>query len=248
MKSTENEIEADKIKQSRDPRARTARPQGRLRRLARVFTSRLRLFAGLAAGLLAAYVLPLSLRQSSRAVLAWDTGVIVYLALAALLFLSQRLDRMEADAEAQEEGEWTIFALTLAAVVFSFVAILNEFSGIKDMQPAMRSLHVSLVAATLFMSWLMTHVTFAFRYAHEFYAKDKGGPDVDRGLDFPGEKRPDYLDFLYFSLVLGMTFQVSDVDITARKFRRMAAVHGLLSFLFNTIILALTVNIAAGLL
>jgi uncharacterized membrane protein len=195
-----------------------------------------------------AYVLPLSLRQSARAVLAWDTGVMVYLALAALLFVSERLDRMEADAEAQEEGEWTIFVLTLAAVVFSFVAILNEFSGIKDMQPAMRSLHVILVAATLFISWLMTHVTFAFRYAHEFYAKDKGGPDIDRGLDFPAEKRPDYLDFLYFSLVLGMTFQVSDVQITARKFRRMATVHGLLSFLFNTIILALTVNIAAGLL
>ena len=68
------------------------------------------------------------------------------------------------------------------------------------------------------------------------------------GLEFPGEKQPDYLDFLYFSLVLGMTFQVSDVQITARKFRRLATLHGLLSFLFNTIILALTVNIAGGLL
>ena len=74
------------------------------------------------------------------------------------------------------------------------------------------------------------------------------GADITGGLEFPGEKRPDYLDFLYFSLVLGMTFQVSDVQITARKFRRLAAAHGLLSFLYNTIILALTVNIAAGLL
>lgn len=155
---------------------------------------------------------------------------------------------MEQDAEAQEEGEWTIFTLTLAGVIFSFVAILEEFAGIKDMQPALRSLHVILVAVTLFTSWLMTHVTFAFRYAHEFYAKDKGGPDIDQGLEFPGEKRPDYFDFVYFSLVLGMTFQVSDVQITERKFRRMATIHGLLSFLFNTIILALTVNIAAGLL
>ena len=72
--------------------------------------------------------------------------------------------------------------------------------------------------------------------------------DVDGGLDFPDEKRPDYFDFMYFSLVLGMTFQVSDVQITAQKFRRLAAVHGLLSFLFNTIILALSINIAASFL
>jgi len=100
----------------------------------------------------------------------------------------------------------------------------------------------------LFLSWLVTHVTFAFRYAHEFYAKDLGGPDVDRGLEFPGETAPDYLDFLYFSLVLGMTFQVSDVQITSRKFRRVAALHGLIGFLFNTVIVAFTVNIAAGLM
>ncbi len=100
---------------------------------------------------------------------------------------------------------------------------------------------------TLLVSWLMTHTTFAFRYAHEYYDVDPGTGIVG-GLEFPSEKRPDYLDFMYFSLVLGMTFQVSDVQITSRKFRRLAAVHGLLSFLYNTIILALTVNLAAGLL
>ncbi len=155
---------------------------------------------------------------------------------------------MAADAAAQEEGEWTIFWLTVAAVTFSFAAILGEFADTKDMPPAQRNLHVILVAVTLFVSWLMTHTSFAFRYAHEFYEIDPAGAGIAGGLEFPGEKRPDYLDFLYFSLVLGMTFQVSDVQITARKFRRLAAVHGLLSFLFNTIILALTVNIAAGLL
>jgi uncharacterized membrane protein len=98
------------------------------------------------------------------------------------------------------------------------------------------------------LSWLVTHVTFAFRYAHEYYARDAGGPDLDGGLEFPLEKAPDYLDFLYFALVLGMTFQVSDVQITSRKLRRVATLHGLLSFLFNTVIVAFTVNIAAGLM
>jgi uncharacterized membrane protein len=223
-------------------------PLGGIHRIGRIIGSRRRLFAGAALGVLTILLLPASFSATTRTITAWDAAVITYLALSALLFTTERSEHMEEDAEAQQEGEWTIFALTLAGVVFSFAAILVEFTGIKDMPPAQRSLHVILVALTLFLSWLMTHITFAFRYAHEFYARDNGGPDLDEGLDFPGEKRPDYFDFVYFSLVLGMTFQVSDVQITARKFRRMAAVHGLLSFLFNTIILALTVNLAAGLL
>ena len=169
--------------------------------------------------------------------------------IAGFLFSTEHLDHMAEDAAAQQEGEWTIFWLTVAVVTFSFAAILGEFANIdKDMPAAQRNLHVSLVAFTLFVSWLMTHTTFAFRYAHEYYEVDDSSEGISGGLEFPGEKRPDYLDFMYFSLVLGMTFQVSDVQITSRKFRRVAAVHGLLSFLFNTIILALTVNIAASLL
>jgi len=216
-------------------------------RIWRVVRARLRLFAGLVCGLIAAPLLPDSVSPTTRAVLAWDIGVVVFLGLAATLFESERAEQMPRDAEAQQEGEWTIFWLTLAGVAFSFAAIIGEFADTKAMSGQSKGLHVALVAVTLFVSWLMTHTTFAFRYAHEFYAKDRGGPDFDRGLTFPGEERPDYLDFMYFSLVLGMTFQVSDVQITSRKMRRVAAVHGLLSFLFNTIILALTVNIAAGL-
>lgn len=207
-----------------------------------------RLFIGLAAGLVAVPFLPSSLSQIARAILGWDIGVLVYLAAAALLFTTERINQIATDAVAQEEGEWTIFWLTVAGVVFSFAAIFSEFAAMKTMPDSHKSLHVLLVATTLFVSWLMTHVTFAFRYAHEYYSKDRGGPEFDEGLAFPGDEQPDYLDFMYFSLVLGMTFQVSDVQITARKFRRLAAVHGLLSFLFNTIILALTVNLAAGLL
>jgi uncharacterized membrane protein len=215
----------------------------------RMVSGRPRLFIGLACGLAVAALLPRDIYRTTRAILAWDTGVIVYLVLAAFLFTTERLDRIAEDAAAQEEGEWTIFWLTVAAVTFSFVAIISEFaSTTKDMPPLPRNLHLVLVAVTLFVSWLMTHTTFAFRYAHEFYEVDSDRTGIAGGLEFPGEKRPDYLDFMYFSLVLGMTFQVSDVQITARKFRRLAVVHGLLSFLFNTIILALTVNLAAGLL
>jgi uncharacterized membrane protein len=214
----------------------------------RVVRGRPRLFIGMLCGLVAAPLLPGDISRTTRAILAWDLGVIVFLAGAAFLFTTERLNHMAADAEAQEEGEWTVFWLTVAAVTFSFVAVIDEFSGMKELPAAQRSLHVILVAVTLLVSWLMTHTTFAFRYAHEYYEIDAGGVGIVGGLEFPGEKRPDYLDFLYFALVLGMTFQVSDVQITARKFRRLAAAHGLLSFLYNTIIVALTVNIAAGML
>ena len=174
--------------------------------------------------------------------------MLVYLLLAAHLFLTEPVERMPVHAEAQQEGEWTIFWLTMGVVVVSFVAVTSEFAAIKSLPEGRRGWDVALVAVTLLASWLMTHVSFAFRYAHEYYSRDHGGPDFDRGLDFPGETKPDYMDFMYFALVLGMTFQVSDVQITSRKLRRVAAVHGLLSFLFNTVIVALTVNIAAGFL
>ena len=216
-------------------------------RIWRVIQSRPRLFAGLACGLLARALLPAHLSATTAAVIAWDIGVVVYLVLTAILFASEHLERMAYDAAEQQEGEWTIFWVTVAAALFSFVAIISEFASASSLPAGRKEVHIALVAVTLALSWMMTQTTFAFRYAHEYYSHDLGGPDFDRGLDFPGEQSPDYLDFLYFSIVLGMTFQVSDVQITSRKFRRVAMVQGLLGFLFNTIILALTVNIAAGL-
>ena len=219
----------------------------------RVIAARPRLFAGLLCGLIAYPLLPgsvgaVAIGRTTRGILAWDIGVLVFLAGVALLCLSEHLDHMREDAAAQEEGEWTIFGLTVAATIASFAAIGSEFSGLSALPAGQRGAHVAIVAATLALSWLMTQTVFALRYAHEYYATAPGRSEVDGGLDFPGGQPPDYPDFLYFALVLGMTFQVSDVQITSRKLRRLAALHGLLGFLFNTIILALTVNIAAGLL
>jgi uncharacterized membrane protein len=219
-----------------------------MRAVWRVIRGRPRLFTGLAAMIVVWPLLPAALPPTTRGILSWDIGVLVFVLAAAQLFATALPDDMPAAAEAQQEGEWTIFWITLAVVIVSFVAVSSEFAAIKTGPADRRGWEVALVAGTLLLSWLVTHVTFAFRYAHEFYARDLGGPDVDRGLYFPNEKEPDYLDFLYFSLVLGMTFQVSDVQITSRKFRRVATLHGLISFLFNTVIVAFTVNIAAGLM
>ena len=212
----------------------------------RVLRGHWRVFAGALCAALAAVVIP-QVDAVTRTILAWDVGVIVFLAIAASLFITSRAERMEADAAAQEEGEWTVFWLTMAAIAFSFAAIIEEFAGTKDVHPGARSLHLIVLAVTLASSWLVTHVLFALRYAHEYYERDGDG-ELYRGLAFPQEDRPDYSDFLYFALVIGMTFQVSDVQITSRGFRRLASVHGALSFVYNTIIVALTVNLAAGMI
>jgi len=220
----------------------------------RIVAARRRMFVGLACGLLAVPLLPIGATATARSILAWDIGVSVFVVLALILFLTEDHRRMAADAAAQEEGEWTIFALTVGAVVVSMVAIAGEFGAAAQLKGASKALHVGLVAVTLLLTWMMLQVTFAFRYAHEYYSVSDGSAlsgearAVDGGLKFPEEEHPDYMDFLYFALVLGMTFQVSDVAITSRKLRRLAALHGFLGFVFNTVILALTVNIAAGLL
>jgi uncharacterized membrane protein len=224
------------------------RPGGPLTTAWRIVASRRRLFIGLVCGLVAVPLLPSGATGMARSILAWDIGVGVFLALALILFLTEDHRNMAAHAAAQEEGEWTIFALMVAAVAISMVAIAGEFGAAAQLKGTSKLLHVGLVAVTLLLTWLMLQATFALRYAHEYYAISGDGPVVDGGLNFPDEEHPDYMDFLYFSLVLGMTFQVSDVAITSRKLRRLATLHGFLGFVFNTVILALTVNIAAGLL
>ena len=215
-------------------------------KLRNVVLGRPRFFIAALAGLALALLMPGPMARLTRGVVAWDFGCCVLLALSADLFTRER--DMARDAAAQEEGEWTVFFLTVGAVIASFAAILGEFSASKELPEAVRGLHVALVAVTLFVSWLTTHTIFALRYAHEYYSAAPGTARLDRGLEFPSEPAPDYWDFFYFALVLGMTFQVSDVQITSRKLRRLATLHGLLGFLFNTVILALSVNIGASLL
>jgi uncharacterized membrane protein len=202
-----------------------------------------------AIGILAFLALPRDLSMAPRAVFAWDVAGVSLLLMFAFLLLREGDDeKMARNAAAQQEGEWTVFAITLAGVVVSFAAITRVMGIAKDMEGTERKLYIGTVGATLFLSWLVTHVVFALRYAHEYYERQPGAAQVDGGLEFPGGLPPDYWDFLYFAMVLGMTFQVSDVQILSRKMRRLATVHGLIGFLFNTVIVALTVNIAATLL
>jgi uncharacterized membrane protein len=207
-----------------------------------------RTFIAALAGALSLLALPAGWQAHTRFVAAWDVGAAVFLLLCLPLFANASPERMAANAQAQQEGEWTLFWLVVAGATASFAAIVGEFGSMKGATGAVREVKVGMVAGTLALSWLLTHAVFALRYAHEYYTRDSADDPYDGGLEFPGKQAPDYWDFLYFSAVLGMTFQVSDVQITSKKLRRLATLHGMLGFLFNTVIVALTVNLASGLL
>jgi uncharacterized membrane protein len=215
-----------------------------MRMIWRFFSVRPRLTGSAVIGMAAFWLLPAS---PLRALIAWDIFCAVFLAACALMFSIEPMARIARDARRDQEGEWTAFWVTVAAVAASFGAIVDLFTAIKAATPEERPLHIGLVVATLLLSWLTTHTLFALRYAHEYYDGPEDGSRLAGGIDFPGDEKPDYWDFFYFALVLGMTFQVSDVSITARPTRRLAAAHGLIGFLFNTVILALSVNIGASL-
>jgi len=202
-----------------------------------------RLLGAAGIALLVFAVLPASWLVNSRLLVAWDTGVVCYLALAWIMALRSST-RMQERAAEEDEGAVVVLVLTLAASLASLAAIAVELAGLRAGQADQQTFRLSIAAVTILCSWFFVHTIYAIHYAHEYY----GDHGERRGLAFPHESRPDYWDFLYFSFNLGAAAQTSDVVIVSRRMRRLAFVHTILSFLFNTTILALAVNAGAGLL
>ena len=204
----------------------------------RIIRARPRLFMAGLLGFVVAAFLPAEWRTATRSLVGWDVALTLYLGLAFRLMTNSDANHIRRRAALQDEGRFTVLALVVGAAMASLVAILAELGG-ANRQPA----HLVLAAVTILLSWAFTHTIFALHYAHEYYSQNtpKGG-----GLNFPGEETPDYWDFMYFSFVVGMTSQVSDVAVTSRPLRRLVAAHGAASFIFNATLLALTVNMAAS--
>ncbi len=211
--------------------------------LFRIVSARPRLFTSLAVGLvvIAATALVTDWRFATRLLTGWDIAVALYLVLAAHMIATSDIRRIRHNAAQQDEGQLVILTCTVAAALASLAAIFAELGTAAGGTPRPRS-PLILATLTILLSWAFIHTMFALHYAHEFYDETAG-----RGMSFPGDDpHPDYLDFVYFSFVIGMTSQVSDVAITSKLIRRTATAHGVVSFLFNAALLALTVNIAAG--
>jgi len=205
----------------------------------RVVVSRPRTFIALGIALVVFLLLPESRRLVTRALVGWDLFATIYLVLAYIMMYRCDHSHIKSSSRLQDDGRILILIVTQLGALASIAAIVFELGASKKSVPGL-----SLAVVTIALSWVLVHTSFALHYAHDYYRGSKPG-----GLQFPsgssGEK-PDYWDFVYFSFVIGMTAQVSDVGITDKIIRRTATVHGIISFVFNTALLALMVNIAAS--
>ncbi len=221
---------------------------------ARAFRDRPRMLAGIVVGAAVGaglWLLPNDLRWSTRSILAWDSAALTFITLMMLMMADCGVEQIQARAAAQDEGRGLTLIVSVIAATASVLAIAAELSLAKSDHGLVKALRVGLAFATIAASWFFTHLIFALHYAHEYYSPDTC-PDQDGhaergGLGFPGDEPPDYWDFLHFALIIGVASQTADISFTAKALRRIGTIHGVLSFVFNTVALALTINLLAGL-
>ncbi|QDE39028.1 DUF1345 domain-containing protein [Luteibacter pinisoli] len=171
--------------------------------------------------------------------LGFDLGAVIYLSLILRIFLRANESDMREEARKQDVGRWTTL---LAGVVLS-AAVLAAVSTELESSQKGGVMAIAIAASTIILAWSFMNTLFALHYAHGFYGNFG---EQHKGLEFPGDEDPDYWDFAYFSFTIGMTFQVSDVQISTRYLRRIALMHSAIAFFFNVFIIAISVNIAAG--
>jgi len=206
---------------------------------------RLLIALGVGAAVTAALWLGANWRIPTKLLTGWDTFALLYLVLIHLVVgASGSVDHIRKRAAEEDEGALAILVLSGIAAMAALGALVLELGGAGDGPNGVW--HIVMAVVTIVLSWLLVHTIFALHYAHEYYGE---GRDRQKGgLAFPGRGEPDYWDFVYFSLVIAMTSQVSDVQITSHAIRRVATLHGVLSFFFNLGILALTINLISNLI
>ena len=210
----------------------------------------LRLFLALVASLIGFFLTIGRLPLSVQAIAAWNVFAWSLTVLAWSRILLAGAKTSVQTAKLQDTARFAIFLFVVFAAVASLASVAILIGGAKGLGRKALTEHLLLAATTVVSSWCLIHTVFAMHYAHGYYHDEDEGPGFSSagGLEFPNEKEPDFLDFAYFSFVIGMTCQVSDVQVSSQSMRRLALVHGLLSFVFNTVILALSINLASGLL
>ncbi len=186
---------------------------------------------------------------SSTILLTWMTFATAAIVMDWIIILSGHPRNFKKVAVLEDSSRTMIFIVVIGASVVSLFAIIFLLKMTKGASHEDVNAHIFLVIASVITSWVLVHTLFTMRYAHMYYDTDDddGNAKPLGGLEFPKEDKPDYLDFVYFAFVIGMTFQVSDVEISNRQIRRLAWVHGMISFAFNTAIVALSINVISGL-
>jgi uncharacterized membrane protein len=215
------------------------------------FRARPRMVGAIGVGLAVALALrfiPNELRWSTRAIFSWDAGAIYFICACVLLMVNQAQKEIQQRAAGQDEGRGMILALVTIAASASLAAIAVELSLAHHEKGIAQVLRVGLGVTTVALSWFLVQLIYALHYAHEYYGAVDGQPKSLRGgLFFPGKEPPDYWDFLHFSVVIGVAAQTADIAFTSKTMRRTGTIHSVFAFVFNTVVLALTINLVAGL-
>jgi len=192
-------------------------------------------------------LLPFHMERMTRVMIGWDSFSLSMLVISGVIFFSMHPRQIRVLAKTEDSGRVVVFLIVLIATVGSLMGIMGLL-GKKGGWQLDKGLETFIYITGVICSWFLLHAMFTFRYALLYYGDHPINPDERTvGLQIPHELWPDYLDFAYFSYVIGMTFQVSDIEISDRKIRRLALLHGMLSFLFNTVIVALTINVIVDL-
>jgi uncharacterized membrane protein len=208
---------------------------------------------GIAFGLLS----PESWGTLARGLLAWDFAASIHLVLCWTMMLRDAGQRIRRRARLHDESRWVILLISAASSAVSLIAIVGLLAGFKDLADGAKPAHLALAIYTIICSWFFLHTIFTVHYAHEYYGSPGAGgaadggavPAMRRGLQFPGEAAaPGYIDFAYYAFTIGLTAQTSDTAVTTTAMRGLSLGHAVLTFFFNTVILAFSVNIAASLL
>lgn len=216
-----------------------------------MFTSRPRLMGSVLTGVVAG--LGLAKAQpgwpaATTMIVGWDVTCLIFLVSTLPLMWGTEPARIRTQAAEQDQGRMVILVVILLAAAASVWAIAAQLDFAKSEHGIARTGHVTLAFLTVALSWMMVQVVFALHYAHEYYDENQEclGHDM-KGLLFPGGELPDYWDFIHFSIVIGVAAQTADIAFTSKELRRIGTVHSLVAFAYNTVIVALTINLLAGL-
>lgn len=182
-------------------------------------------------------------------IVGWDCTCLTFIVSALAMMIGRTPDHMRATAASQDEGAGAVLILIGLAAAISLWAVAFELSQAKSAHGLEKAARVAFAFGTVAASWFMVQLIFALHYAHGYYGSAKDGrAKIAKGLEFPGADAPDYWDFLHFSVVIGVAAQTADIMFTSKPMRRVGTAHSLLAFTFNTVILAFTINLLAGLL
>ena len=210
------------------------------------------LLSALFSGIAFLFIRTTDLNNTMIGMVLWDVFALTYLINSWIVIFTSETHHITKRARQEDGGRVFVFLIVVVSSFASMITVLLLIIS-KDTESIPKTVYLPVTICGILLSWLMVHSTYTFHYAHLYYDTDEGSTKCNAGLEFPKNEdddkpdEPDYLDFAYFSFVIGMTFQVSDVEISSRVIRRKALAHGLISFILNTFVVALTINLIAGL-